>query len=1761
MMVENGEKSDAVVASHTATNIAPATTATSSPAGATSSFSSNKAVTSSTDPASAALRQVRYLTVGYLERIAGVPLERFVGVSELDLGGARGATRRIETLENVSLFASGLRVLSLRNQRLHNVDALSQLSRLTALDLSGNESLGDGGDNLETTTTDNGSEQTRDRRRYHRHRRESARLSGLSSLTGLEVLDLSACALNEVPPVLASLRRLRVLKLGGNNITSLEGVRHLLHLPDLCELQIHGNPVARLPHARALLIAALPSLSVVDALDVTPEARAAAHRRFHSGGVDGQDVGGAPELLQTAAQARAVAGDATARADAAEVELGAVSALAHELHSRKGSLEEQVASLRTNLATARDVAAAANARAAICEQRAVEAEQALAFARIDGAASQDLIVYEALARGATSVGDGAAAAAAADGGKAPDAPAVRKELRDIVAQRVRRLRAAHSAALEQLATAEARVSAAADEHEAGSNAAAEIEAQLAQLKAAILGRDSDEERGGRGGRALGQFGEALAREQQVAAELGAAQIALSAADNELSQAIRDASAAQRDLAICGALDTPAARLRLQTARARVSRLEGEREARADTVAEALTRVRKQRDSRRSHESTALATLPDGDRTSVGARYTQLSADLDTALAAASQRQQAAAEARAARQRARQEVAELAADLAAHADHDAAAEAAHAAEAEASRVRQALETDRQRLAARLDEAELAAGRAAGRDAELIEHLRSQLAMRTETAGRMANEIDRLRARADAAESRAATHAAQAPTTIELAAAEAQAQVDIALEAVRLRVADAEETQTLAAAALAKALMDTSSLSAGMVLPTGSSTDSSSGGGVDAAGHQAIESTIVSSREAALAANSSPRDIGAMASALVERVTIWAEEANDAKHLAARHGEEFNRLQVEAEDTARAHAESKARTAAEIEVTARRHAAEVDALQQQCALLKSVRNAEREREVAVATISEAHDTSSIPALLPARDGTAAAAEQRADVAEARLQELEQEIESVRTEATLRENELVAEAKQQQQETAKLLAAKEVEITALHESRAANRSMPHLASSAPTPLDSSSAVPLASEHAAANTASMNDEMVSVRMQLQAARGDLKTVVETLQLRKSQLASLEASLTTARGAATAAEARRAEAEVAAAAAEARANEAEAGAQSAAVARASLETSRSEAESRAAAASERAAAAEALEVRATAAREALGRAETAYEDARARTLAAEARAAEAETMRTAAERESAELTAANRAADARLSEVTSSLEALSQTRSESQTQIRELEERTARARRSHEMIKVSLDEAEARLQRTQSSANEADNARHQLADQLHDLELAVARESSALREAKTATEAMRAETRTQEALVARLREEAEARGEEANAAAAKAAAAQAEAQVARIARADEERAVAATRDSLTAKQALNKMTVELRAEHDSLQEEVAALRRARDATAAEAEAIREDSEFARNALEAARTRLTTTESRLTSAATELAGRETQLHTLHAQLSRAEHQLESTAGLRAEAEDARRAAREANERSNKAQAQAETLLARLAESYTLVDTLQLRLRSEATAVQTAEQAASDSAEQVQVVLAQQRVVEHDIEERLLEAQAELKRAERAAATQLARKVERAELLEAYKGFCGELLHELIAAQDEALRLRAGHEAAAQASQEEVTRVRRELQERIHQLSELRARGEAEDRIVAAATAAAAAAEPFAIVGESSGTLPQQRRGGGMMVGMAPPPESPRFTESLSAGPPASSVLLKTQRRLVELQTRFNTAAANAVADL
>jgi len=97
---------------------------------------------------------------------------------------------------------------------------------------------------------------------------------GLEALAGgLRVLSLEDNRLEVVAGLSEANEVLRVVNLSGNRIAGFDGIEVLSGVPGLEELSLEGNPIQQLPDYQKHMIIKIPSLKILDGVDILREER------------------------------------------------------------------------------------------------------------------------------------------------------------------------------------------------------------------------------------------------------------------------------------------------------------------------------------------------------------------------------------------------------------------------------------------------------------------------------------------------------------------------------------------------------------------------------------------------------------------------------------------------------------------------------------------------------------------------------------------------------------------------------------------------------------------------------------------------------------------------------------------------------------------------------------------------------------------------------------------------------------------------------------------------------------------------------------------------------------------------------------------------------------------------------------------------------------------------------------------------------------------------------------------------------------------------------------------------------------------------------------------------------------------------------------------------------------------------------------------------------------------------------------------------
>lgn len=88
--------------------------------------------------------------------------------------------------------------------------------------------------------------------------------SGLATLTRMKELRLNHTGLCKIPEALACMKRLRILELGSNTLTSFDDVAVLSSMTSIWQLNLKGNPIASLSGYSEKITTMLPQIDVLD---------------------------------------------------------------------------------------------------------------------------------------------------------------------------------------------------------------------------------------------------------------------------------------------------------------------------------------------------------------------------------------------------------------------------------------------------------------------------------------------------------------------------------------------------------------------------------------------------------------------------------------------------------------------------------------------------------------------------------------------------------------------------------------------------------------------------------------------------------------------------------------------------------------------------------------------------------------------------------------------------------------------------------------------------------------------------------------------------------------------------------------------------------------------------------------------------------------------------------------------------------------------------------------------------------------------------------------------------------------------------------------------------------------------------------------------------------------------------------------------------------------------------------------------------------
>ncbi|KAJ1430103.1 hypothetical protein B484DRAFT_396060, partial [Ochromonadaceae sp. CCMP2298] len=185
------------------------------------------------------------ITQELIAEVSGSTQAGLSSLQVLDLHLRDERKGKIRKIENMALVP-GLRQLNLSYNAITRIEGLGRLHLLVELNLAENAV---------------------------RH------IDGLASLSALERLNLSGNQIQRIPESISTLRKLTHLRIARNDLDVVADLSHLSQLPSLASLRLDENPFSA-PHTQLFAIYSVRSLSSLDGETVTPEARAAAKRRF-----------------------------------------------------------------------------------------------------------------------------------------------------------------------------------------------------------------------------------------------------------------------------------------------------------------------------------------------------------------------------------------------------------------------------------------------------------------------------------------------------------------------------------------------------------------------------------------------------------------------------------------------------------------------------------------------------------------------------------------------------------------------------------------------------------------------------------------------------------------------------------------------------------------------------------------------------------------------------------------------------------------------------------------------------------------------------------------------------------------------------------------------------------------------------------------------------------------------------------------------------------------------------------------------------------------------------------------------------------------------------------------------------------------------------------------------------------------------------------------------------------------------------------------
>ncbi|PVD21840.1 hypothetical protein C0Q70_17642 [Pomacea canaliculata] len=283
---------------------------------------------------------VRYITEDLIRKIARE--EHLEVITSLNLTLSKEGGKKIKFIENLDRLKN-LVSLNLSNNMIERMEKLEKLQQLRELNLSRNYIV---------------------------------RIEGLETLTGLQVLNLSSNSIEHIPTWLPKrLQALRTFRIANNKIVSLSEMAKLKTIPDLIHIDIKGNPLSELPHARLFLVFHLRCMETLDSQAVTSLEREQAQSRFSLDEVQNLER----QLEQGESRYRQL----EESHNRSEQERSQQEVSQNQLLQRQQDIKEQLQQLQRELAAKDDLLKQKTTELNRACEKHYQLEQELAFHKID----------------------------------------------------------------------------------------------------------------------------------------------------------------------------------------------------------------------------------------------------------------------------------------------------------------------------------------------------------------------------------------------------------------------------------------------------------------------------------------------------------------------------------------------------------------------------------------------------------------------------------------------------------------------------------------------------------------------------------------------------------------------------------------------------------------------------------------------------------------------------------------------------------------------------------------------------------------------------------------------------------------------------------------------------------------------------------------------------------------------------------------------------------------------------------------------------------------------------------------------------------------------------------------------------------------------------------------------------------------------------------------------------------------------------------